>query len=365
MWCDLIVTDGPPEALVELDHVGIERSLGEEFDVAELLRLLVEHVDKGGADLLSLLFGIGDAGEFGKKQVAGVAMDKRDVVMAAEQLDDLLGLARAQHPGVDKDAGQLVADRLVQQRRRDRRIDAARQAQHDVAVTDLAADAVEDLRVKHRHRPVAAAAGNLVGEVAQQFRPLRRVRDLGVKQRAVKTPAVVGDRGKGGGFAGGDRAKSGRQRIDLVAMAHPHLRALALGPQPVEQQAVVENVDKRAAELLVLAQRDAAAQFVAHRLHAVANAEHRNTEAEHDVGGARGGALSDRGRPARQDDRARSEIADRPLGDGKRVDLAIDPALAHAARDQLRHLAAEIENQDAVGHSRSTKEYADSARWWV
>ena len=160
--------------------------------------------------------------------------------MAAEQINDLLGLARAQHSGVDKDAGQLVANRLVQQRRGDRRIDAARQAQHDVAVTDLAADAVEDLRVKHRHRPVAAAAGDLVSKVAQQFRPLRRVRDLGVKQRAVKTPAVVGDRGKGGGFAGGDRAKSGRQRIDLVAMAHPHLRALALGPQPVEQQAVVE-----------------------------------------------------------------------------------------------------------------------------
>ena len=359
------MTDGPPEALVELDYIGIERSLGEEFDVAELLRLLVEHVDKGGADLLSLLFGIGDAGKFGKKQVAGIAMNQRDVVVAAEQINDLLGFARAQHSGVDKDAGQLVANCLVQQGRGDRRIDAARQAQHDVAVTHLAADAVEDLRVKHRHRPVAAAAGDLVSKVAQQFRPLRRVRDLGVKQRAVKTPAVVGDRGKGGGFAGGDRAKSGRQRIDLVAVAHPHLRALALGPQPVEQQAVVENVDKRAAELLVLAQRDAAAQFVAHRLHAVTNAEHRNTEAEDDVGGARGGALSDRGRPARQDDRARSEIADRPLGDSKRVDLAIDTALAHAARDQLRHLAAEIENQDAIGHSRSTKEYADLARWWV
>ncbi len=46
--------------------------------------------------------------------------------MAAEQVDDLLGLAQAQHPGIDKDAGQLVADRVVQQRRGDRRIDPAR-----------------------------------------------------------------------------------------------------------------------------------------------------------------------------------------------------------------------------------------------
>ena len=40
-----------------------------------------------------------------------------------------------------------------------------------------------------------------------------------------------------------------------------------------------------------------------------------------------------------------------PLGGhGEGMDLAIDAALAHAARDELRHLAAEIEDEDAVGH---------------
>ncbi len=37
----------------------------------------------------------------------------------------------------------------------------------------------------------------------------------------------------------------------------------------------------------------------------------------------------------------------------ERKDLAIDPGLAHAPRDQLRHLRAEIENKNAVGHSVS------------
>ena len=145
MWCDLIVTDGPPVALVELDDVGIERPLREEIDAAELLRLLVEHVDKGGADDLALFLGVGDAGELRQEQLAGIAMDQRDVVMAAEQVDDLLGLAGAQQAGVDKDAGQLVADRLVQQRRGDRGIDPARQAADDMAVADLVADALDRL----------------------------------------------------------------------------------------------------------------------------------------------------------------------------------------------------------------------------
>jgi hypothetical protein len=50
-------------------------------------------------------------------------MDQRDVVMPAEEAHDLLGLARPQQAGIDKDAGQLVADCLVQQRRCDRGID--------------------------------------------------------------------------------------------------------------------------------------------------------------------------------------------------------------------------------------------------
>ncbi len=344
------MTEGPPVALVEFDHIGVQRPLGEKFDVAELVRLLVEHVDKAGADPLALFFGVGDAGEPGQKQVAGVAMNERNVVVAAEQLDHLLGLAGAQQSGVDEDAGQLVAHRLVQQSRGDRRIDPARQAADDIAVADLVADPVDRLRAEPRHRPIAAAAGDLAGEVAQQLGALRRMRDLGMKQKAVKAPLVVGDRGIGRGVAGGDRAKPGRQRIDLVAVAHPHLRARPLGPQPVEQPAIVEDIDNGAAEFLMLAQGDAAAQFVAHRLHAVADAQHRHAELKYDAGRARCRTLGDRGRAARQDDRARVEIADLVRGDRERMDLAIDPALAQPARDQLGDLAAEIEDQDAVGH---------------
>ena len=37
------------------------------------------------------------------------------------------------------------------------------------------------------------------------------------------------------------------------------------------------------------------------------------------------------------------------LGLGKGRDLGIDPGLAHAARDELGDLAAEIDDQDGVG----------------
>ncbi len=38
-----------------------------------------------------------------------------------------------------------------------------------------------------------------------------------------------------------------------------------------------------------------------------------------------------------------------------RMKLAIDPGFAHAARDQLRHLRAEIENEDTVEGGRKAR----------
>ena len=122
------------------------------------LRLRVEHVDKGGADDLALLLGVGDPGELAEEQFARVAVDQRDVVMAAEQAHDLLGLAQAQQAGIDEDAGEPLADRLVDERRGDRGIDAAREAADDAAARDLVADALHRLGAERRHRPVAASS---------------------------------------------------------------------------------------------------------------------------------------------------------------------------------------------------------------
>ncbi len=224
------MTEGPPSGLTELDHIGVERALREELDIAELVRLFVEDIDEGGADRLALLFGVGDAGELVEKEAARVAMDQRDVVVAAKEAHHLVGLAGPQQAGIDKDAGQLIADRFVQQYCCHRGIDAARKATHDLAVLDLPANFVHRLRSELCHRPVTAAAGDPMGEVAQQLGALRCVHDLGMEQHAVKPAAVVGDRGIGRRFARRHRAEAGRQSVDPVAVAHPHL--LAPAPRP-------------------------------------------------------------------------------------------------------------------------------------
>src|SRR5437762_4983476 len=147
------------------DDIGVAGSLRQEFDTADPVRLLVEHIDKGGADRLALMLGIGDPGELLEEQRARVAVHERDVVVTAEQGDDLLGLAEAQQSGIDKDAGQRVTDRLVQEGRGNRGIDAAREAADDASPFNLGADAFDRLGAERRHRPVAGAAAHLVCKV--------------------------------------------------------------------------------------------------------------------------------------------------------------------------------------------------------
>ena len=184
---------------------------------------------------------------------------------------------------------------------------------------------------------------------------------------AVEPALVVGDRGIGRALARRHRAKAGRQRIDLVAVAHPHLLARARRPQPLEQAALAGDVDKGAAEFLMVAERDPAAELGAHRLHAVADrrAPARRAGTRCRARAASSARVTEAGPPDRMMPRGR-EVADAVGARRVGPDLAIDAVLAHAAGDQLRDLAAEIEDQDAVGHfgasERSVNAKATSAR---
>ena len=72
LWCSLIVAAGPSAAAAALDHVGIERALGEELRPFDLGRLVGKAVDEGVADPPPLLLRVGDAGEHLEKPVLGL-----------------------------------------------------------------------------------------------------------------------------------------------------------------------------------------------------------------------------------------------------------------------------------------------------
>ena len=191
-----------------------------------------------------------------------------------------------------------------------------------------------------------------MGEVAQQRGTMRRVHHLRMEQQPIEPPRVIGDGGERCALAYAHDTEPRRQPCHTVAMAHPDLLAPALVPDALEQHAVIGQIDERATELAMVRPLHLATQLVAHRLHAVADAEHRHAGLEHALRRARRASLRQAGRSAGQDDAARPPVPD-ALGIGvERPDLAIHARLAQPARNELRHLAAEVEDQHALSRER-------------
>ena len=193
-------------AAARLDHVGVERPLHEEADVAQPPRLLLEDADELLADDLPLApRDPRRPSSRERNRSCACDVDERDVEVPGERLDHLLGLVLAQQAVVDEDARELVADRLVHEQRGDGRVDAAREPADHALGADLRADAL-DLLLDHRGgRPRGRRAREVVEEVLQDLLAVRRVDDLGVELDAVELALVDPRRRRSASTASGRR----------------------------------------------------------------------------------------------------------------------------------------------------------------
>ena len=215
--------------------------------------------------------------ERAEEQLFRLNVHERDVVAVAEQRHDLLRLAEPQQAVVDEHAGELLADRLVDQHRRHRRVDAAGQAADHPALADLLADLLDRLVAERAHGPVAAAADDLADEIAQQRRAVRRVHDLEMELRGVELARLVGDDRDRRVRRGARRAR--KPGGSLVTRSPWLIQTGYFSPffqTPSNSLRVLGDLDLGAAELAVMAALDLAAELLRHRLLAVADAEHRH-----------------------------------------------------------------------------------------
>ena len=137
-----------------LDHVRVERSLHE---VANLRRAGSTPASKTrmNSSPTAFRFSSGSAtpSSRARKRSSRVDVDERHVEVPLEGLDDLRRLVLAQQAVVDEDADELVADRLVHEQRRDRRVHAARERAEHALVADLRPDPLHLLLDHGRGRP--------------------------------------------------------------------------------------------------------------------------------------------------------------------------------------------------------------------
>ena len=111
---------------------------------------------------------------FAEEQGRGVLVLQLDLEIAPEDFLHHLRLARAEQSVVDEDAGELVADGLVQEGRRHAGIHPAAQSQDHAIGAHLGADLVDGLVDVVAHRPRLAAAANAMNKIRKDLRASRR-----------------------------------------------------------------------------------------------------------------------------------------------------------------------------------------------
>ena len=118
--------------------------------------------------------------------------------------------------------------------------------------------------------------------------PCGRVHDLGMEHARRRSGAASSAMAAKGApsLTPTTRKPGGSASTRSPWLIHTCSRA-PLAPQPVEQRAVVGDVDEGAAEFAVVARLDRAAQLGAHGLLAIADAQHRHAQLEHRLRRAR------------------------------------------------------------------------------
>ena len=323
-------------------HVGVDGALREKIDAAELFGLRFKDADELLADDLALALRLGDAGKLGEKTLLRVHAHDAHAEAVVHGALDLIALVLAQQAVIDKDAGELFADRAVEKRGSHGAVHAAGERQQHLAAADLGADLLNGFADVIRHAPLGGKAADLIEKVLQNFSAVDGVQHLGMELHTVELLFRVLDGGVGAARGVRDGAEAGGKALDLDAVAHP---ADARRLNAVEQQARAVVRQLHLAVLADLGSAAGAAELMDHQLLAVADAENGQTQLENGIVERGGVRLKHRRGAAGEDDGGGVKSADVVHRHGVGLDLAVDAAFTHAARDEQIVLPAEIQYQ--------------------
>ena len=300
-------------------------------NVAELLRLALEHVDERRADDLALLLRIGDAGQPIEEQrrrrrrrcSGSCSRSKRSPICSASSCRSTplstkmhvsrSPIARWMSIAATVESTPPLRPQTTRPSPTCARIRAVASSMNDAIVQSPVQPQTSNAKLR---RMSLAAIG---------------VRDLGMEQQRVEAAIRR--------FHRGDR-RVGAGRGDREARRRGRRRSRRGSPTPAARRAPTRTaarpaatLDRREAELAVRRRRDLAAERVRHQLHAVADAERRHAGVEHAGVAVRRALFGHAVRPARQDDADRLPRCDRRERRVERQDLASRPtARAAAAR---------------------------------
>jgi len=235
-------------------------------------------------------------------------------------------------------------------------IHAAAQAEDHLFPAHLFADVVHRLVDVIEHRPVLAAAADVMDKIGDDLAAPWRVRHLGMKLQAEDFPGAVFQHGVLGILRDRDGLEAVWNFRQLIAVGIPDLEGF--GQVREERAKTVLHLQRPLAVFALETLLDLAAEIMGDQLQPVTNAEDRHAEVEYFLVRQRRVRGIDARRPAGKNDPPRLQ---RDNFRGRRVvteDDGINVAFADAARDDLRVLGTKIQNDYLFVHADKRKVFA-------
>ncbi len=263
--------------------------------------------------------------------------------MIGERLADRLRFTLPQQSMIDKDAGQLIADRPVDQGRRDGAVHASAEAADHSSRADRLPDLPDRALGECAHGPGRLAAAFLAQEIPKQLDAPRRVSHFGMELHAPQPALRIAHRRHRRVLGASEHLEPVRRRVHAVPMAHP---ADEMVVQAGEDRVRPVDPELRLSELPLCARNHCSPELPSHELHSITDAQDRQTQfIQRRVDQRRSGCV-DAVRAARKHDPPRLPGQDLIQRRRIRQQLAVHAALADTAGDQLAILGAKIEDED-------------------
>ena len=197
--------------------------------------------------------------------------------MGRKGLLDLLTLAGTQHPVIDENTGQLIADRTMRQSRCHRRIHPTAQGTNHPLRPDLLTNLLHSSVDIRAHRPGRFAAADVVDKILENRGTFGGMGYLGVKLQTINTLFGIMPlhRRNGRIVRMGNGTETWRHPLDAVPVRHPHHRGSTASNTLEEIRAIVK-LQLGPAKFSVRRFLHFTALEMRHQLHPIADSKYRD-----------------------------------------------------------------------------------------
>ena len=340
----MVALDDGSDICAGFNHVGIDRTLSQIVNRADLLALFLKDADKLLTDDLSLALGIGYASQAGQEAILGIDADKVDAAVA-EYSFDLIAFILAHQAMVYKDAGELTAHCLGDQRSHNRAVHTAGQSQQHLAITNLGTDLLNGSLGIVLHGPVAGGAAHIVQEVPDHGSAVFSQGHFRMELHAIELGSLIVHGSYGAAVGMGSGLEALGQFIDGIIMAHERI---GLFSQTGEDGAVSIKFHRLSAIFTDMARLYSTAQSIGHHLYAIADTQDRDSHFKDFLFQSGSAFLINTAGTTGENNTDGREFPDLLQGHIVGMDFTIHIAFPHSACDELIVLTAEIQNKDLL-----------------